>query len=94
VAYFPSAQVALSGTTRHYDVKGTAGLTVERHFCPACGTPVYSRLAEMPDLIFVKIGSLDSPGDVPPRGHMWCDSMVSWLRIDDGLERLPANPPL
>ena len=94
IAYFPQAAVTMSGETRGYLVKGSAGLTVDRHFCPQCGTPVFSRLLEMPDLVFVKLGTLDDPNAITPNGHMWCDSMLSWLKLDDGLERLPGNPPL
>ncbi len=94
VSIFPSATLKLDGRTQSHAVKGTAGLTVERHFCPQCGSPIYSRFAEVPDLIFIKVGSLDQPSAVQPSGHIWCDSMLSWLKVDDGLERLPGNPPL
>jgi hypothetical protein len=94
IAYFPAAAVALHGETRGYVVKGSADLSVDRHFCPDCGTPIFSRLLEMPDLLFMKVGSLDDPDAVEPSGHIWCDSMVGWLRLGDTLERLPGNPPL
>jgi len=94
IAYFPKALVSISGETRGYSVKGSAGLTVDRHFCPQCGTPVFSQLLELPDLLFIKLGTLDDPNAITPTGHMWCDSMLSWLKLDDGLERLPGNPPL
>ncbi len=94
VAYFPAAAVTMRGVSKLFTAKGSAGLSVERYFCPECGTPLYSRLAEMPDVVFLKTGSFDDPNVVPPRGHIWCDSMLSWLRIDDQLERLPGNPPL
>jgi hypothetical protein len=94
VAYFPVAMVTMHGTSKSYMVKGSAGLSVERHFCPECGTPLYSRLLEMPEVVFIKTGSFDDPNQVSPRGHIWCDSQVKWLRINDELERLPGNPPL
>lgn len=94
VAYFPAASVRIQGETKFFAVKGSAGLTVERHFCPECGTPLFSRLAEAPDMLFIKTGSLDDPAAIPPRGHVWCDSMLAWLQLDDNLDRLPGNPPL
>lgn len=94
LAFFPRASLHLQGELRHYDVKGSAGLTVQRYFCPTCGTPIMSALAELPDLAIMKIGSLDQPSAIPPAVHIWCDSMLSWVKMDDGLPRLPGNPPL
>jgi hypothetical protein len=94
VAFFPAQACELKGATKSYTVKGGVGLSVSRHFCPECGTPLYSALAELPELLFVKVGTLDNPAEVKPRGHMWCDSMLPWVDAADGLERLAGNPPL
>lgn len=94
IAYFPEPSCIMKGATHHYSVKGDAGMTVNRHFCPTCGTPMFSTLTELPGIIFIKVGTLDNPSAVKPSGHMWCDSMVEWLSMDDDLERLPGNPPL
>lgn len=94
IAYFPRAAVAFTGAMTGYAVKGSAGLTVTRFFCPTCGSPVYSELAEMPDVVFIKTGSLDNPAAVEPSGHMWWDSKIAWPNICDELEKLPGNPPL
>jgi hypothetical protein len=94
VAFFPAASCEMTGESKVYTVKGDAGLTINRHFCGNCGTPLYSVATEMPDLLFIKVGSLDKPSSVDLQGHMWCDSMVSWLKLNDGLVQLPGNPPL
>ncbi|MFT3792257.1 MAG: GFA family protein [Rudaea sp.] len=94
VVFFPKAALTVQGETRGYTVKGSAGLSVARHFCPDCGNPLWTQIDELPDVVLIKIGSLDQPGAVQPSGHIWCDSMVPWLKLDDGLERLPGNPPL
>jgi hypothetical protein len=94
IAYFPRAAVSFSGEVKGYSVKGSAGLTVTRFFCPTCGSPIYSELAEMPDLVFIKTGSLDHPNAVQPSGHMWWKSRTDWPQLCDDLEKLPENPPL
>lgn len=94
IAYFPTAACSIQGETTGYQVKGSAGMSVDRNFCPHCGTPLYSALKEMPDVLFIKVGTLDHPESVKPSGHMWCASMLPWADINDGLERLPGNPPL
>jgi hypothetical protein len=94
VAYFPAAASDIRGATSNYSVKGSAGMTVNRHFCGRCGSPVYSSLTELPDIVFIKTGTLDNPESAQPSGHMWCNSMLSWADLPDGLERLPENPAL
>lgn len=94
VAFFPEDNCVINGDTRVWSVTGSAGMTVNRHFCGNCGTPMYSRLTEMPDLLFIKVGTLDDPNAVTPAAHMWCQSKLSWLKLNDGLDQLPQNPPL
>ncbi|MDF1693252.1 MAG: GFA family protein [Zhongshania sp.] len=94
VAFFPAANCAMTGPSKVYTVKGEAGLTVKRHFCGNCGTPLYSMLAEMPEMLFIKVGTLEDPNLATLQGHMWCASKLSWLKLDDGLVQLPGNPPL
>ncbi len=94
VAYFPAAACEVSGETSAFAVEGSSGMTVTRRFCPRCGTPLFSALAELPELLFVKVGTLDHPEGVRPSGHIWCASMLPWAAVEDGLERLPGNPPL
>jgi hypothetical protein len=95
VAFFARDAVSFSGATAHtYTVTGSMGLHIQRGFCPHCGTPLFSAIAEIPALLCIKTGSLDQPGAVQPDGHMWCASKLDWVQISDGLPQLPGNPPL
>jgi hypothetical protein len=75
------------------DFEFTAGTPVEyrssppvtRTFCGACGSPLTYRHGDWPDIVDVAIGSLDSPGDVPPVDHIWMSDAVAWDRPADGL---------
>ena len=60
---------------------------VTRLFCPQCGTQLTYQHAEKPNIIDVTVGSLDTPGAVTPQDHIWCDRMLAWLHLDDGLPR-------
>lgn len=60
----------------------------ERDFCAACDTSLAYRHDDHGDEIDVAVGSLDDPGAVHPRDHLWSGSMLPWLRMDDGLPRL------
>ncbi|WP_457790187.1 GFA family protein [Pseudomonas sp. PL-6] len=66
-AIFPEHAVQIEGETAHY-----AG----RHFCPRCGSPVFSRTA---DEIEVNLGSLDAPNQLTPTYELWTIRREAWL---------------
>lgn len=57
----------------------------QREFCPTCGTQIAFRAKQDPDTIDVTICSLDDSSKVEPQYHIWVQSKVSWLQIDDKL---------
>lgn len=66
-AVFPEHAVSIAGETRSY-----AG----RHFCPVCGSSVFSRSA---DEIEVHLGALDAPNQLKPTYELWTVRRESWL---------------
>ena len=66
-AMFPEGAVTVEGEPRDY-----AG----RHFCPRCGSSVFSRSG---DEIEVHLGSLDQPDRLMPTYEVWRSRRESWL---------------
>nr|WP_219856862.1 GFA family protein [Stutzerimonas kunmingensis] len=66
-AVFPQDAVTVEGETAEY-----AG----RHFCPRCGSSVFSRLA---DEIEVHLGALDAPDQLTPTYECWTVCREGWL---------------
>jgi hypothetical protein len=66
-AIFPQDSVSIEGKTCDYK---------ERHFCPACGSPVFARYG---DEIEVHLGSLDAPDQLTPTYECWTIRRESWL---------------
>ena len=60
----PRAALHSRGQTRSYATRGDSGNPVLRHFCGECGSPLYSEVAVLPDLQFVRAASLDDPAAV------------------------------
>lgn len=88
-----SAFRQVQGKTSSYRYTGDSGNPVTRHFCPVCGAPLFSDVAVMPDLWFVRAASLDEPGLVSPSLHVYCDSAQPWdHQSDDGLPRFGKMP--
>ena len=56
---------------------------IRRGFCGECGSSLSYRSTQYPDYFSLSIASLDEPGLVRPNYHIYTDSQLSWLSIDD-----------
>jgi hypothetical protein len=67
----------------------------QRAFCPHCGSPIYARMAATPEVIRIRLGSLDTPFDGAPTCHTWVADKAPWEPIDDDLPQFAQEvPPL
>lgn len=67
----------------------------ERGFCGACGSPITFVHADFPDEIDVTVGTLDRPEDMPADLHIWTDTRLPWLHLDEHLpDRADGSDPL
>ncbi|MBY6055560.1 GFA family protein [Leisingera daeponensis] len=66
-AVFPQDAVAVEGETASYQ---------GRHFCPRCGSPVFSCSG---DEIELHLGALDAPDQLVPTYELWTERRESWL---------------
>ena len=80
------------GALSSYQYTGDSGNPVVRYFCPHCGSPLFTDVAVMAEVQFVRAVSLDNPADIAPTMHIYCDSAQAWDRSDDGLPRFPKMP--
>ncbi|KDA02813.1 GFA family protein [Hyphomonas oceanitis] len=74
------------GTLGEFAKVGESGHALTRHFCVACGSPVYTSSARHPEFIYVKAGVIDDASIVHPTHQIWTQSRVSWAEIADDIE--------
>lgn len=65
----------------------------ERLFCPTCGSSIGFRLIGNSSDISLNLGGFDRPQDFPPQAHIYCESQMPWLKLDDELPRFDQAPP-
>jgi hypothetical protein len=92
-AMFPKNAVAASGLLTDHVVRADSGSIMHRRFCNRCGTPVFSEAEERPDLIFVRVGTLDDPNLAAPSATIWTRSAPVWACFDPDLPRIEGQPP-
>jgi len=64
-----------------------------RIFCSRCGSPLYSRLASAPDVLRLRLGSLDDDPGARPVAHIWTGTKAAWFELTDRLPR-SAGPDM
>ena len=80
------------GNPKGFTKYGDSGRELTRHFCPNCGTPLFSSAPRHPDSIYVKAGTLDDVGVVAPAHQNWLQSAVPWSQIAPDLQGFDQGP--
>ena len=68
------------------------GGDTDRSFCSTCGSPVFSNAAVMPEVTFVKAGSLDDASWLQPVAEAWTSSAQPWSPHFEGAVQLERGP--
>jgi hypothetical protein len=64
-----------------------------RAFCTNCGSPLYGYLSSMPEVIRIRLGSLDTPFMKQPQAHTWVSDKAPWEPIDDKIPQFETWAP-
>jgi hypothetical protein len=64
-----------------------------RTFCSSCGSPIYAYLTTTPDVIRIRLGTLDTAFEKRARAHTFVSDKASWDVIEGELPRFDEWPP-
>ena len=65
---------------------------VFRAFCSRCGSPIYSRRPDAPDVYRLRLGLLNDDPGRRSLAHFWVGSKATWFEITDALPQFAAGP--
>lgn len=71
--------------------KAETGL--KRYFCGECGSPIMSVRDSAPEVMRIRLGTLDTPIAKPPIAHIFAASKAEWDVIHDDLPQYAERPP-
>jgi hypothetical protein len=92
-AVIPSAAFHITqGTPKCYATTADSGRTLNRYFCGACGSPIYSQRATALDTVVLRAGTLDGAGDMKIATNIWTRSARPWAHIDPASKQFPGQP--
>jgi hypothetical protein len=82
-----------AGAPKGFTKTAESGTELTRHFCPDCGSPLFTTSPRHPALVYAKAGALDDPAPVRPAYQSWMRSAVPWATIEPGLPGYETRRP-
>lgn len=80
----------LEGEVEVIDTPSHSGKGQRIARCPKCQVAVWSHYAGAGGLIrFVRVGTLDEPGQFPPDIHIFTESKQPWVQLPDNVPVMP-----
>jgi hypothetical protein len=76
---FPEGSMHIEGATQYYLDTGDSGGHLQRHFCPKCGSSLYTKADAVPGIIILKAGTLDDTTSVKPTVQLYCARAQTWV---------------
>lgn len=65
---------------------------VFRVFCSRCASPLYSRRPAEPEILRLRIGTLDTPLTTKPAMHIFVGSKAEWNEVTDNIPQYDERP--
>lgn len=93
-AIFPSAALTYTAALpKRYIDTADSGNRLFRFFCPECGSSICSQREKVPEIVVLKVGTLDDASGLRLAREVWTDSALPWMRLDPAAEHHPRNRP-
>ena len=83
-----------SGQPKVYADTADSGNKLYRAFCPDCGSPIYSQREKTPEVMVVKVGTLDDSSTMKLVMNIWTRSARPWVYIAPDTEQHATNRPV
>jgi hypothetical protein len=78
------------GAPQIVDTPSASGKGQRISRCPRCRVAVWSTYAGSGEAVrFVRVGTLDEPGRLPPDIHIYTSTKLSWVVLPDGVPAMP-----
>jgi hypothetical protein len=93
-ASFKAADVDVQGKTTSFTVIAESGNTVTRHFCPTCGSRLWSENTGRPGVLGIAVGCAENSDWFAPQAVVYTKSRAGWDVTSMEIPNFEAMPPL
>jgi hypothetical protein len=88
----PKPAFSLQGKVSTYSKTGDTGKSIERQFCPECGSSIADEASALPSVVMISSGTLDDPSWVKPAMQIYCDSAQPWVELGGEMQSFAKMP--
>jgi len=81
-AFYPVEVVTISGTPKEYVRAADSGSSVRFYFCRDCGSTLYWKADNLPDMIGVAVGTIADPNFPAPVRSVFEQSKHGWVEVN------------
>ena len=93
VMVFPRAAMQISGGVVENQRTADSGAVKRKGFCGSCGSPLYNKPQNVPDMIGIYVGTLDDSSGFEPEIVMFASRGHRWDHLDPALPKVPQMRP-
>jgi hypothetical protein len=90
-AFYPHAQVKITGEAKHFARATELGQPFDHFFCPECGTTVFMSGKKNPDVTGIPVGLFDDEHSMQPIRSVWEDRRHDWVNIPTAVKHYPRG---
>ncbi|TRZ57077.1 MAG: hypothetical protein D4S02_14150 [Rhodocyclaceae bacterium] len=83
-----------TGTPKLFADTADSGNILNRYFCGDCGSAIYNQRTKTPEMVVVKVGTLDDSSQMKLVMNIWTKSARPWMTIDPATECHAENRPV
>jgi hypothetical protein len=80
------------GKPKYFDLTADSGRKTTRAFCADCGSPLFGLPGISPDMVTIRVGSLDDPSAFRPGQDIYTASAQPWDYMNPDLPKSPKLP--
>lgn len=88
----PFERLSVQGMTTQFSSTAYSGATKDCFFCSRCGTRLWNRSSSSPDMVTLKVGTLDDSAGIAPRGHLWVSRLQAGIALDPAVPAFETQP--
>jgi hypothetical protein len=81
------------GSPKRYLGRSDSGNEITRAFCGDCGSPLYVQVSTRPDLVGLRVGTLDDPSWFHAEADIFTKSAQPWDHMDPAIPKYDTYPP-
>lgn len=92
VLFVPYQALKISGEYKEFATQSASGNTMNRGFCPQCGTALFGRNSGSDTIRPVNAATLDDPSIYQPHMDFWVSDAQPWDYMNPDLPKFENNP--